>query len=419
MIIWLIAAGEPLPINENNDRVHRMGLIANELTMKGHDVVWWTSTVNHFSKEYFVRGNHTHIVNDKFEIKLLHSVLYYKNISVLRIINHIGIALQFWRQAKKSIKPSLILCAFPTIEFSYVAIMYGKKNKVPVILDARDMWPDIFLKVCPQKLRIIARIILTPYFFLTRKVFREAKNIFAINESHLNWGIAKAGRNIKENDQIFPLAYAKTKFDDIDFEKSSAKWKKLGISEEKFIISYLGVIAKSKIDFDKVLSAAKEIELKYNNEITFVFCGMGDDLNLFKEKSKNVTNIIFPGWINGPEIFSLLRISAIGIAPYISRFDYESSVPNKPIEYFSYGLPVLSSLQGELKKLIESNKVGFHYNDTNELVNCIVKLKDDKSLYDDYSNNSLRLYHEKFNAELVYKNYADSIISIAHKNHEE
>jgi glycosyltransferase involved in cell wall biosynthesis len=419
MIIWLIASGEPLPIGSNNNRLHRMGLLANELIRKGNEVVWWTSTVDHFSKKHIFKGNHTYNVNDKYSIELLHSTLYYKNISIKRVINHISISLKFWQVSKRRAKPAIIVSAFPTIEFCYAAIKYGEKNRVPVIVDARDMWPDILLHVVPQKFRIIGKMFLAPYFFLTKKIFRDATGIFGITSGFLEWALVYAGRNICDNDKVFPLAYPLIVYPSIELDKSKTKWNSLGITERKFVLTFIGAIAENKIDFDSVLNSAKEIEQMYNNKVLFVFCGMGDDLISLKEKSKNVTNIIFPGWINGPEIFSLLRISAIGLAPYRSRFDYVVSVPNKPIEYFSFGLPILSSLQGELKKMIEKEKVGYHYANSEELVNCIIKLKENKSVYDDFSNNSLRLYHEKYNAELVYKNYADSIISIACKNHQE
>ena len=55
--------------------------------------------------------------------------------------------------------------------------------------------------------------------------------------------------------------------------------------------------------------------------------------------------MLFPGWVNKPEIWILMRIAQVGLAPYRSTEDFIISIPNKAIEYMSAGLPVISSLK--------------------------------------------------------------------------
>ena len=43
MRIWLITVGEPLP-TDGAERLLRAGILADMLSAKGHDVVFWTST---------------------------------------------------------------------------------------------------------------------------------------------------------------------------------------------------------------------------------------------------------------------------------------------------------------------------------------------------------------------------------------
>ncbi|GAI08595.1 unnamed protein product, partial [marine sediment metagenome] len=50
MRIWLITIGEPLPSDNNNDRLYRTGILAKLLIQRGHEVVWWTSTFDHVRK---------------------------------------------------------------------------------------------------------------------------------------------------------------------------------------------------------------------------------------------------------------------------------------------------------------------------------------------------------------------------------
>lgn len=42
MRVWVIKAGEPLPIDADRPRKFRAGWIAHTLAARGHDVTWWT-----------------------------------------------------------------------------------------------------------------------------------------------------------------------------------------------------------------------------------------------------------------------------------------------------------------------------------------------------------------------------------------
>jgi hypothetical protein len=127
--IWLITIGEPLPIDGANDRLHRSGMLAILLVSKGHEVVWWTSTFDHARKKQRFNIDTSIEINDCFNIRLLRSVNYKKNMSINRIINHYMLARKFSKLARLESRPDIILCSFPPIELSVVATRYGKERK--------------------------------------------------------------------------------------------------------------------------------------------------------------------------------------------------------------------------------------------------------------------------------------------------
>ena len=61
-------------------------------------------------------------------------------------------------------RPDLILCSYPTIELSVEAVRYGRTHGIPVVLDVRDLWPDIVLDLLPTILRSPGRVALTRLF---------------------------------------------------------------------------------------------------------------------------------------------------------------------------------------------------------------------------------------------------------------
>ena len=132
--------------------------------------------------------------------------------------------------------------------------------------------------------------------------------------------------------------------------------------------------------------------------------GAGDYLEEIKFMMKGLTNVFFPGWINKPQIESLAKMSIAAVAPYKNIDNYILNTPNKIVDAFLLGLPVLSPLKGEVAKLIETHKVGFSYGEFLTLEQCILDLIDDKALQNKISGNARNLYSKEFEFNKVYNN---------------
>jgi len=64
--------------------------------------------------------------------------------------------------------------------------------------------------------------------------------------------------------------------------------------------------------------------------------------------------------------------------------------------YNYFGIPIFTSLEGELKNLIVNNKIGMFYDNVNSLENCILYLKEKQSLQKSMSENAKKLYNDNF-----------------------
>ena len=131
-----------------------------------------------------------------------------------------------------------------------------------------------------------------------------------------------------------------------------------------------------------------------------------------RKMSSSMTNISLTGWLNQDEITALLYYSHLGICPT----SYETPIfPNKAFAYLSAGLPIISSFQGDLKKLIEKEQIGFYYppNDVDSMVNCIMELYQDFNLYKKMSENAQRIFDEMFDSDKIYKEYSEHIEKVA------
>lgn len=407
MNIWLLQASEPMPVVNKGERLLRTGMIAEELNKRGHSIVWFSNTFDHFKKKQQYDRDTIVQVSENYLIYLFHATKYKRNISLSRIVNHKVIATKFRKMAPKLKKPDLIYVSFPTIDYAEEAVKYGKKNNVPVIVDIRDLWPDIFNHNLSGMLKMIAFPYIKLMNFKTKKLLKDAFAINSISEAMLDWGLKKGNRKKDKFDKYFYIGYNKQdnletkQYDDI-------------INLKKFNISFFATI-NNQFDYDKIVEIANQL-MEKDKDITINICGDGPQLYAFKEKSKGINTIKFLGWKNRDELTYILQNSKLGLAPYKNTFDFQMSVSNKFAEYISYGLPIVMTSEGYMKTLLEENKCGIASQDIDKLVDFVIKLKSDEKTYKQMSENAMKLYKENFIAKEIYEKLVNYLEEIGEMN---
>lgn len=401
MHIWMIKANEPMPIVNENQRLFRMGLLNRELAKRGHNITWFGTTFDHFTKKQLYNKDTVIQVQENYKLNILWSPSYKKNISIRRIINHKYLGLKLKKEMGKLEKPDLIYVSFPTIDLAEQAIKYGEKNKVPVIVDIRDLWPDTF----EQNLKGILKVVAYPYIKLmekkTKRIMKKAYALNAISPKMLEWGLKKANRDKKEQDRFFYIGYEKEK-------NINEKDVQVDIDKNKFNVSFFGTV-NNQYNYEVLVETAKKLE---NENIDFYICGDGPQYKKLVELSKGVQNIKFLGWVGKEEINYVLKNSKIGIAPYKNTFDFQMSISNKFAEYLSYGLPIIITVDGYMAEFTNNNKCGFVSRNPIEISNYILELKNNQELYMQTSNNAKNTYEQNFIAEEIYKDLTNYIEKI-------
>lgn len=404
MRIWLITVGEPLPVDGPNERLLRTGILADLLARRGHEVVWWTSSFDHVRKRHRESGGGRVSLSPNYRLILLRSCGYRRNVSPARILDHFLLARKFAAIAPREAPPDVILCSMPTIELALEAVRFGRRTGIPVVLDIRDLWPDIFLDLVPSWGRGIARIALSPWYRMLSEACGGATAVTGITEPIMEWGLGRAGRSRTGLDRDFPLGYAERSPAPGEIAEGRAFWegKGVGAPEKEFRVCFFGTFGR-QFDLETVIRAARLLE-KGHRSIRFILCGSGDRFPFYRELAGGLSNMEFPGWVGALEIWTLMRLSHAGLAPYHNSPDFMASLPNKAIEYLSAGLPVVSCLKGELEKLLDASGCGVNYSEScpEGLAAALAGLHDDRARLEAMAGNALRLYRERFMAEKVY-----------------
>lgn len=369
---------------------------------KGHEVLWWTSTFDHVGKRQRCSTDTTRVLGDRYRIRMLYANGYRKNISIDRLLNHRGVAEKLRKFSETERRPDVILCSLPTLELCVEAVRYGKRNHVPVVVDVRDLWPDLFLELAPAWARGVAKRVLGPMFGMVREACAGAAAIVGVTIDYVAWGLRYAERAATVWDRDFPMGYHRIELPNDEYEDALGRWYALGVTKDEFVICFFGTIGRH-FDLDTVIGAARILQ-GTGRRFRFVLCGNGDRLAQYRRKAEDCPDVLFPGWVNRADIGVLMSLSKAGLAPYINKPNFIMNLPNKPIEYLSAGLPVVSSLSGLLAKLISDHKCGVTYEEgkPDGLAKALLRLHDDREALRAMSRNAKELYERSFVAERVY-----------------
>ncbi len=411
MRIWLFAINETWPTDGSNPRLLRTGVMAQRYARAGDDIVWFNSSFWHAKKTHRFRKTTVIETEPRLTVVGLYGRAYQQNISLARIAHNWQVAREFKRLARGMAKPDIIVASWPMPELATAAMRYGKSHDVPVIVDIRDFWPEIWLEISPRCLLPAARVLLHPYYAMLRHAVDRSAALVGVSDLAVEWGLQHGTRARKPFDGPLPLAYETPPIDDAAMAAARQFWADRGIAPDssKLTICYFGNISR-RYEFDTVFQAIELMSEEERSRVRIVLCGVGeryDALNAWATKHKT---ILMPGWMDSAQIESLKQISDVGLLPYPSSEDYIRSLPNKSFDYLVGNLPILTSLKGLTDDLIRSFNCGWRYenNDAKSLVAKLRMLCDNPALVRAAAEGSTRAAVQ-FSADQVYGRFHDKM----------
>lgn len=414
MRVWLLTIGEPLPTDADHQRLLRTGLLSRTLADRGHDVLWWTSAFDHTLKRLRCIGDSLQTLDARQSIMLLNGGGYKRNISIDRWRDHARLARRFEIHARQQAPPDVIVASLPSIELALAAVNYGRARGIPVVIDVRDLWPDVMVDLLPPLARPIGHLLTLK---MRRQVIATCQGATAITghaSPFVTWGLRHAGRVAASADRHFPHGYP---VPHVSAEQQAAAERALAaygidLSPDRIIVAFTGTIG-TQTELAPAIEAAKLLQA--DRRIQFVIAGTGDRFDDYRRTALGLPNVAFPGWLNRNEIAVLLERATFGLAPYPHRKDWLATIPNKFPEYLSAGLPLLVSLtSGLMVEFIRENECGISYAHSSEkLASAISQLADDPENTLALKAAAWSAFERHFRAEIVYSSMVDYLEGIA------
>ncbi len=418
MRIWLVSIGEPIPTSsDSNSRLLRTGYFANLLSQYGHDVIWWSSAFDHFRKKQLCTTDNDFIINQNLTIKLLCGSGYKSHVSLKRAWDHWIISRKFSSAIRKEIiLPDLILAALPTIDLCYESVVFGNQHGIPVVLDMRDMWPDIFVDLAPDFLRPLTRRLLSYQFRKAGYACEKATAIVGITDEFVVWGLKRGQRSWQEFDKSFPFGYSIQATTRESEDKAYIELSRRGIrfDDNNLYALYIGSLSRNA-KLGDIISASR-ILYEQNSKWQFIVCGDGDCVDLIINHASKYPNVKYGGWVDKNLIHGLMRRCHVGLNQLPDRYDFLATINNKAIEYMSAGLPIISSPdRGVLCELLKMHECGISYSsgDAAALAATLSRFYDDRDMLRKMSQNAMLLFQKRFPAEKVYTEMMEHLVMIA------
>ena len=411
--IWYVSIYEPLPLRSSKARPMRNSLVASALTNAGHKVELWLPGFEHVKHTHFKSVAIREFYDKQFSVQYLEGCGYSADTSVKRLVHNRQIAKSFIDTARvRSKTPDIVITQIPSLELAECVIKYCTQSNIPCVIDVRDLWPDNYKRILPKYLKF-----LYPYIFYfeelrCRRIFNGASAIIAISQTYLDWAISKSKGEIPS--QVFHIGYRAPPKPNFKPNKAEDIRRSFGLLDDRLSVFFAGTFCSS-YDLETVYKASLEIEAR-GIPAQIIIAGDGSGYEDLLKRFSESRIISYVGWLESRQLTDLLSICDVGLAPYSS--EAFMSLPNKPFEYLANGLPILSSLKGELWDLIQKYKIGFNYQSTdiNALVDYIEKYSVNKVLLNHHKNNCLDIFRDRFDSGSVYSKLTVFIEQVLRNN---
>jgi len=399
--IWMVHPTDALP-GENGYK-HGINLI-EELDKKGYEVTWWTSSFSHTLKKQRVEKFSDIPYKSRSRILLIPTSEYKKHIGFKRIFQSVNFYMNWYKLASRKKSPEILIKSSPDLFGDFFVLKFLKRRKLKLVIDFRDLWPEVFISVLPNFLQKFEKIIFWPFYQIRKRFFSRSDGIISVSKDY-----DVLAKKISPSLINKPSAISYHCNLSIEEKVSLETLMKKDYSGELKII-YAGNLGKN-YDMLTVLKAMQKIT---ENEfpISFIIAGSGPYENQVKKAELNSNgNIKYLGMLNMKELTSLYSMSHLALAPYSKNSTV--SMPAKAYELMFNGLPVITSLGREYGEIVKREAIGFFYeaSSVNSLTKVLSDILINRKKLKEMSIKSLSLA-EKYNVDDQIEKYDEVLKKI-------
>ena len=247
----------------------------------------------------------------------------------------------------------------PTFFAAMAAAWTARQQKIPFIMEVRDLWPAIFVE-----LGVLQNPLLIGWLERWElALYKRAARVVTVTEAFKK-NLVERGVPEKKIITIHNGA-------DVNFweptDPPRILRKKLGL-EECFVVLYIGAHGISHA-LSSILKCADR--LKNRPDVRFLFVGEGAEKeNLIRESQKcRLNNVQLLDPVDRETVKEFYALSNVCLVPLRDIPLFDTFIPSKMFEIMSMARPIIGSIRGEAADILTQSHGGF-----------AVEPEDDKSI---------------------------------------
>jgi len=317
-----------------------------------------------------------------------------------RVLSYVSFMCSAIVQGTRKVgKQDLLIATSPQFFVGIAGLIISRLKGVPFVFEVRDLWPESIVQLGQLKNKTIIRFL----EWIEMTLYRKAAHIVGVADSTVKIlterGVPAEKISIIKNGVDLELFTMRS-----DTEALKRKHGYQG----KFIVSYIGTHGLSHA-LDKVLDAAEL--LRNEREILFLLVGEGAEKEHLKRKaaSLNLKNVEFLDQIGKKQLPEYYALSDIVLVTLRDLPLFRSVIPSKIFEIMAMGRPIIISVDGESRKLVEQAQAGIFCQPENpqEMKEKILYLKTRPAQRLELGRNGRRFVEEHFDRNKLADRYQE------------
>jgi glycosyltransferase involved in cell wall biosynthesis len=266
-----------------------------------------------------------------------------------RIINMISFAFVFFFATLFRRRPDVFIASSPHLFLAYAGLVVSRIKRIPFVFEVRDLWPDSLVKMGG----VNNGIVLKALTWMENQLYKKSNKIIVLAE-HQRQYIANRGISIKKI-ELIPNGVVVGSWQPDETKRKEYR-AKLGVSESDYVAIYTGAHGPANA-LEYVVQAGQYLP---QEGYSIVLIGDGPNKERLQKKvaELELKNVHLKDPVPKTEIFDYTNAADFGIISLADNEVFRGARPNKLFDYAFLGKPIITTVDGEVRQIVEENKVG-------------------------------------------------------------
>lgn len=312
-----------------------------------------------------------------------------RDLELFRGLEHFYLPIQYYYHYKKlGIKCDVSLIYIPPLPFYYFAKLLKRYDGTPSVLNYQDFHPQELIDVNYggiKKNPIMIKLL----EYIERQSYKNADHITVLSEGGIDY-VVDRGANPEKVTHI----YNGTNLEDIEKYRPRKDFKQLERIEDKFLISYAGILSPFQ-GLDIILDVAKE--LQDQEDIIFYIVGDGMAREGLEKRivDENISNVKLIPFKPREEYYNIVNSSDVSLVSLDKRMK-APCLPGKLTNLLAMEQPIIGIVSSDIEtaSFIKNSESGIvvEPGDIIGFKDAILKLKSDSNLRTEVAKNGIEFF---------------------------